>query len=334
MKIAVSGIPRGYQFPGADGNWLLDKHRAQILAAAPGAQLVEIPAHQVAEVADIEVLLAEGGNRVHYHGELDWEDYGKFFTPSLRWVQLCSAGFSDNLTPEIVAGTVVLTNAPGVHTRAIAESVLAAILSHAKHLPQRLANQQQHAWTTLANDELYGRTALILGLGQLGQAVAQLCKAFGMRVIGARRSRVHAPYVDELFDTGSLQHKLPEADYVVLTLPHTPATANLLDASAFRAMKPSAYLINVGRGATVNEADLLRALRERWIAGAYLDVFVTEPLPPDHPLWVLPSVTIVPHDSHSSPYIGDRLVNLFCDNLQRYIAQQPLRHRCDPAKGY
>ena len=111
MKIAVSSIPRGYQFPGPDGNWLLDKHRAQIFAAAPGAQLVEISAHQLAEVEGIEVLLAEGGNRVHYGGELDWEDYRRFFTPSLRWVQLCSADFSDNLTPEIVAGTVVLTNA-------------------------------------------------------------------------------------------------------------------------------------------------------------------------------------------------------------------------------
>jgi len=212
--------------------------------------------------------------------------------------------------------------------------VLAAILSHAKHLPRRLANQRQHAWTTLANDELYGRTVLILGLGRLGQAVAQLCKAFGMRVICARRSSVPAPYVDELFDAGSLLQRLPEADYIVLTLPHTPATANLLDASAFQAMKPSAYLINVGRGATVNEADMLRALGERLIAGAYLDVFVTEPLPIDHPLWELPGVTIVPHDSHSSPYIGDRLVDLFCDNLQRYLAHQPLQHLCDPAKGY
>lgn len=247
MKIAVSGIPRGYQFPRADGNWLLAKHRAQIRSVAPEIELVEIPAHQVSDVADIEVLFAEGGNTIHYPGELDRADYEKFFTPGLGWVQLCSTGFSENITPEILAGTVTLTNSPGIHTNPIAESVVAAMLAHAKRIQQRAANQQRHAWDRLDNDELAGRTVCIIGLGRIGQRVAQLCKAFDMRVIGMNRSGRHAANVDAVFAAGALTQHLPEADYVVLAAPHTPETENLLGEAAFRAMKPSAYLINVGR---------------------------------------------------------------------------------------
>jgi D-2-hydroxyacid dehydrogenase (NADP+) len=208
------------------------------------------------------------------------------------------------------------------------------MLSHAKRLPQRFEHQRRHLWTRLDNDELAGRTVLIVGLGRIGQAVARLCKAFGMRVTGVRRSGEPAPDVDEVFGVSALSRRLPEADYVVLALPLTPATENLLDASAFRSMKASAYLINVGRGRVVCEADMLRALREGWIAGAYLDVFATEPLPDEHPLWEMPNVTIVPHDSHSSPYVGDRLVSLFCENLRRYVAKEPLQNVCDVRRGY
>ena len=113
LKVAVSGIPRGYQFPGPDGNWMTDKHREQIASISSDIELIEIPAHKVDNVSGIDVVLAEGGNRVHYPGELDWEDYQKFFTPQLKWVQLCSTGFSDNITPEVLDGSVTLTNAPG-----------------------------------------------------------------------------------------------------------------------------------------------------------------------------------------------------------------------------
>jgi len=280
------------------------------------------------------VVLAEGGNRVHYPGELDWEDYQKFFTPSLRWVQLCSTGFSDNITPQVLDGTVTLTNAPGLHTIPVAESVIAAMLNHAKHLKQRGIDQRNHVWNQLKSDELFRRTVLIIGLGRIGRRVARLCKAFDMRVIGTKRRVGLVENVDTVFSVSELTKHLPQAEYIVIAVPHTPVTENMLGDKEFKAMKKSAYLINIGRGKVVEEPVMIRALREEGIAGAYLDVFVEEPLPEDHVLWDLENVVIVPHDSHSSPYIGDRMVDVFCDNLKRYVAGEPLRNICDPEKGY
>lgn len=334
IRVAVSGIPRGYHFPRVDGNWLQDKHREEILSISPAIDLVEIPADQVVDVEGVEVLLAEGGNHVHYPGELDWDDYLAFFTPSLRWVQLCSTGFRDNITPQILDGTVTLTNAVGLHTQPIAESVLAAMLEHAKGFGQRRMDQRNHQWNQLKNDELFGRTVLIVGLGHIGKKVAQLCKAFGMEVLGTKRRLEPVEYVDAVFPVADLCNRMPQADYVVLAVPHTNETEDLLGEKEFRAMKPSSYLINVGRGQVVQEQAMITALEESWIAGAYLDAFPVEPLPADHPLWDMDSAFIVPHDSHSSPYIGDRMVAIFCQNLQRYVAGEPLQNVCDPAAGY
>lgn len=336
LRLAVSGIPRGYQRPRTDGNWLTDAHRASIEAAAPGVDIREIPAHAVTDAGaeGLDVLLAEGGNRTHYPGELDRADYERFFTPSLRWVQICSTGFSDNVTPQVLDGTVTLTNAPGLHTIPIAESVLAAMLDHAKRLKQRRADQRNRVWRQLANDELFGRTVLIVGLGRIGQQVAILCQTFGMRVVGTRRSPGSVEHVDEVFPPSELIDRLVTADFIVIAVPHTPETIDMLDARAFSAMKASAYLVNVGRGVVVDEGAMIDALRSGRIAGAYLDAFVEEPLPTDSPLWGLENVLLVPHDSHSSPHIGDRMVELFCDNLRRYVAGQPLDHVCDPGRGY
>ncbi|MBN2336332.1 D-2-hydroxyacid dehydrogenase [Candidatus Bathyarchaeota archaeon] len=334
IRVAVSGIPRGYQYPRPDGNWLQEKHRRQILGVSPEIELIEVPADKVTGDEHADVVLAEGGNRTHYPGELDWADYQRLFTPSLRWVQLCSTGFSDNITPEVLDGSVTLTNAPGLHTLPIAESAVAAMLDHAKNLRQRRVDQLDRRWTQLKNDELYARTALIIGLGNIGRRVAHLCKAFDMTVIGTKRRAEPVPDVDTVFPVDELLPRLREADYVVLAAPLTPETEHMLAEPEFRAMKETAYLVNVGRGKTVHEPSLLKALRERWIAGAYLDVFETEPLPRDHPLWGIDNVFLVPHDSHSSPYIGDRVVDILTENLRRYIEGKPLSHVCDPGRGY
>jgi len=334
IKVAVSGIPRGYQFPRPDGNWLQEKHRRRILETSPDIELIEAPADRVKGDEEAEVVFAEGGNRAHYPGELDWEDYQRLFTPSLRWVQLCSTGFSDNITPEIIDGRVTLTNAPGLHTVPIAESVVTAMLDHAKKLKQRRVDQEAHLWTQLKNDELYGCTVLLIGLGNIGKRVARLCKAFDMTVIGTKRRVEPVPCVDRVFPTEKLRDNLPEADYVAVAAPLTPETEHMLREAEFKAMKPSSYFINVGRGRIAHEPSLLRALRGSWIAGAYLDVFEAEPLPADHPLWDMENVFLVPHDSHSSPYIGDRVVDIFCDNLRRYVDGEPLLHVCDPERGY
>ncbi|MBI5878148.1 MAG: D-2-hydroxyacid dehydrogenase [Chloroflexi bacterium] len=334
LRVAVSGIPRGCQTARPDGNWLSPVQRTQIESVSSRIELIEHPADRIGAPVGSEVLLAEGGNRTHYPGELDWDDYLRFFMPSLRWVQLCSTGFSDNITPQVLDGSVTLTNAPGIHTIPIAESVLAAMLDHAKRLRERRIHQQSRDWQALHTGELHGRTVLIIGLGRIGGRVAQLARAFGMRVIGVRRTTAAANEADEVIGPPALRARLPEADYVVMTAPLTPETERMLGAAELAAMKPSAYFVNVGRGSTVDEDALARAMATRQIAGAYLDAFADEPLPPAHPFWALDNVLLVPHDSHSSPHITDRMVALFCDNLRRYVGGEPLLHVCDRTRGY
>ncbi len=337
IRVAVSGIPRGYQFPRGDGNWLLEKHMNQIHAVSQKIELVELPeanVHDMRKVEDIEILFAEGGNYTHYAGELDREDYEKFFTPSLKWVQLCSTGFSDNITPEIVDGHVTLTNSPGIHTVPIAESVLAAMLEHAKRLDIRRIDQAKRRWRQVYCEDLEGATVLLIGLGNLGKRIARLCKAFGMRVIGTKRRIEPVENLDLVFPSSELGKYLPEADYVVEVAPLTTETEGLMGEAEFSAMKETAYFINVGRGRVADENAMIEALRGRRIGGAYLDCFNVEPLPLDNPLWAMNNVFLVPHDSHSSPKIGDRLVAQFCENLHRYVAGKPLLNVCDPRRGY
>jgi phosphoglycerate dehydrogenase-like enzyme len=155
-----------------------------------------------------------------------------------------------------------------------------------------------------------------------------------MTVIGTRRTAEPVAEVGEVFPVAALIERLAEADYVVVAVPHTPETEGMLGAEAFRAMKPSAYFINVGRGQVVDEPAMIEALREGRLAGAYLDAMAVEPLAEDHALWDMENVFIVPHDSHSSPFIGDRMVDIFCDNLRRYVARAPLENVCDPERGY
>jgi len=164
--------------------------------------------------------------------------------------------------------------------------------------------------------------------------VAALARAFGMRVIGVRRSGAASADADEVIPPDGLRAALPEADHIVMAAPLTAQTELMLGAPELAAMKRTAYFINVGRGRTVDEAALAQALAGGQIAGAYLDAFADEPLPPSHPFWSLPSVLLVPHDSHSSPHIAGRMVDLFCGNLRRYVAGEPLLHVCDPLRGY
>jgi phosphoglycerate dehydrogenase-like enzyme len=155
-----------------------------------------------------------------------------------------------------------------------------------------------------------------------------------MRVIGTRRNPASVENVDNVFPISELREHLPEADYVVVVAPLTPETEGLLGEAEFRAMKQTSYFINVGRGRIADEGAMIDALKERRISGAYLDCFSTEPLPVESPLWGMDNVFLVPHDSHSSPKIGDRLVDQFCENLRRYVAGKPLLNVCDPHRGY
>jgi len=259
--------------------------------------------------------------------------------PAVRWQHTPSAGVNHLLTPTSLARDLILTNGAGVHAIPIAEFVLALMLDHVKHLRKLHELQAEHRWEYRWKDgiflqELSEANVLIIGAGGIGQAIAQRASGFGMRVWGSRKNPQAHPHFEKIVGATEWYPLLPEADFVVLALPLTPETKNIINAEVLRSMKPSAYLINIARGAMVDEAALLTALTEGWIAGAGLDAFVTEPLPPDSPLWSVPNLFVTPHTSWSSRHSRTRTVNFFLDNLHRYRTGQPLQNVVDRHGGY
>jgi phosphoglycerate dehydrogenase-like enzyme len=255
--------------------------------------------------------------------------------PRLRWVQIPAAGVERFLTPATQRPSLVLTNGSGLHAIPIAEFVLAAILAHAKRLGDFRTAQQEQRWNRFTPlQELWGAKLLIIGLGGIGQAIAERANAFGMSVWGSRRHPSPFPGIERVVGPDGWRELLSEADYVVIAAPFTSQTHNLIDEQALRSMRPDAYLVNIARGQLIDEVALERALREGWIAWAALDTFVEEPLPADHPFWNLPNLSISPHTSASSPRIMERIVDLFLDNLSRYRSGQPLLNIVDKQAGY
>jgi phosphoglycerate dehydrogenase-like enzyme len=264
----------------------------------------------------------------------------------LRWLQFPGAGV-DSLKPSGLLdrdSRVIVTTAAGMNATNIAEYVFGSMLMFNWNWPQMLRLQDQHIWARsatwyhLGGRELYGQTLGIVGLGNIGRRIAQLGRAFGMRVLGIRHSDPRAgqrdPDVDETFPRGRLHDLLSQSDYVVLSVPLTPETEHLIGEAELRAMRSTAYLVNIARGGVVDEAALIRALREGWIAGAGLDVTEQEPLPSDSPLYTLPNVILTPHISGNSSHYGERLAALFADNLRRFRAGEELLNRYDPSRGY
>ena len=207
------------------------------------------------------------------------------------------------------------------------EVVLEMMLMFVKDAPSCLLMKQAREWRRFRPKLLKGQTVGILGLGVIGREIARLCKAFGMKVIGLRRSggaETPFPDVDRVYPRERLPELLAESDFVVLALPLTKETKGLIGEKELRGMKPSAYLINVARGAIVDEEALLRALEEKWIAGAGLDVFIQEPLPPESKFYELPNVIFSPHISGDMPDYELRATEVFCENLRRYLAGRAL----------
>ncbi len=256
--------------------------------------------------------------------------------PGLRWQQTPSAGVNHILTPTFLQHDITLTNGAGVHAIPISEFVLTFILYHAKQLRLLQATHDQRTWkrSWLILQELANATVLIIGAGNIGQAIAARAKAFGARVWGSRRRAEPLPNFDKVVGADEWQTLLPEVDYLVIATPLTPKTKGLIDEKVLRSLPNHAYLINIARGAIVDEAALTQALSEGWIAGAGLDTVATEPLPPESPLWSLPNIFITPHTSAISPALKGRIAELFLDNLQRYKIGQPLRNVVDKQAGY
>ncbi|MCS6801000.1 MAG: D-2-hydroxyacid dehydrogenase [Chloroflexota bacterium] len=256
--------------------------------------------------------------------------------PDLKWIQIPWAGLDQVAAAGVFERGIVVTNAKGLNARYVAEWALAAILAFAKNLPRYIRQQPAKCWDRHPALSLEEITVGIVGLGTIGSELARRAQALGMRVIAIRRSGPAAPPpgVAWLGGPADLDRLLAEADVVVLTAPHTAETRGLIGARQLQTMKRSAYLVNVARGALVDEEALAAALREGVIAGAALDVFQTEPLPPSSPLWDLDNVILTPHVSGSYEGHFHRVLRLFIANLERYIAGQPLLNVCDPEKGY
>ncbi len=252
--------------------------------------------------------------------------------PSVVWIQAAGAGI-EHLLPWDPA-RVTVTNAAGVLSRFMAEYVLGAVLMTNFGFPRYLRQQARGDWRGHPWSGVEGKTLLVVGLGRIGRATAKLASAAGLRVTGVRRSGEPVEGVAALFPPDRLHEALAEADFVVLHVPHTADTRRLIDAAALARMKPSAILINCARGAVVDEAALIETLRSESIAGAVLDVFETEPLPAESPLWQMDNVVITPHVSDSVADWQRRLAAFFCDNLDRWRAGQPLENVIDPARGY
>jgi len=250
----------------------------------------------------------------------------------LRWLQAMAAGVDWVFVPELPE-RVVVTRVPGVFGDWMAQYVLAWCGAISQRVETYRAAQRDRRWieTTLPG-RLRGSTLAVIGIGDIGRTIARLARAFGMRVIGVSRSGAEVPGVERVYRARDLHRALGAADWVVLTVPLTEATRGLIGASALAAMKPTAWLLNIARGPVVDEAALLETLRRRAIAGAVLDVFATEPLPVDHPLWGLDNVIVTPHIA--GPSTPEEMAPVFADNLARFLAGRRLRHIVDRRKGY
>ncbi|WP_083715476.1 D-2-hydroxyacid dehydrogenase [Amycolatopsis keratiniphila] len=253
----------------------------------------------------------------------------------LRWLHIASAGVDPVLFPGLQESDVVLTNSRGVFDGAIAEYVLGVVLTFAKDFARSWDLQKQRQWKHRESERIAGRRALVVGTGPIGRSIARMLRAAGLSVAGVgRRPRADDPDFGDVYASSELSRHLPGADYVVAVAPLTEQTKGMFDAEAFAAMKPGSRFVNVGRGELVVTSDLIGALRNGPLGGAALDVFDTEPLPAESPLWTMENVLISPH--MSGDFVGWRntLVEVFADNFRRWRAGEPLRNVVDKRLGY
>jgi len=261
--------------------------------------------------------------------------------PNVRWLQATSSGigqFVDRMGyPSRMPG-VVFTTASGVHARPLAEFAFMSMLGHMRGLLPTIHAQRVKHWERYAGSDLEDRTILVVGYGSIGQEIGRIAKAFGITVLGVRRRpegvdprEVHA---DELHGPSELMRLLPRADFLILAAPHTPETEKMIGAAQLAALPPGAALINVGRGSLIDEPALVESLESGHLAGAYLDVFAVEPLPQESSLWSMDNVLVSPHSGSTSDRENGRIVDLFCENLERWRAGESLVNQLDVERLY
>jgi len=271
----------------------------------------------IARVSEADVLVISGF----------WRDELLDRAGKLAYIQSIGAGYDQFPLDTLRDSGVRLANASGANRDAVAQHAMTLVLALARHIPQARDNQKAHVWRDMISviadreDDLQGHTLLIFGLGAIGSQLARIAKAFGMTVVGLKRDPTsHDGSADEVYASDRLSEMLPRADFVSLCCPLNPETTGIMDETAFRAMKPSSYLINVARGRCVDEPSLFAALRDGAIAGAAIDHFWDEPLPPESAFWDLPNLLITPHTGGETRKYEDNVTGFLAENLQRLDA--------------
>ena len=252
----------------------------------------------------------------------------------LRWIQALTAGLEGWIALPDFPAHVTLTGARGTHRMSMPENILGALFHLTKPYAAIVADQKKARWTRRVSEQLAGKTLGILGLGAIGQEVARKAAALEMSVIGMRRRPEPVPYVDRVYGPDEAALVLAASDFVLLLLPLTPATKGYMNAARLRRMKPSAHLLNFGRGDLVVDADLIEAVKTGVIAGAVLDVFTTEPLPTEHPFWATEGIVVLPHIGGMHAQRDEQVAELFVENLARFVDGRPLLHALDRSRGY
>jgi phosphoglycerate dehydrogenase-like enzyme len=256
---------------------------------------------------------------------------------NLRWIQLISAGVPQELCPPARQAGITVTNLAGLYGNSIAEHALALMVMLARNLHTVIRNQQGRKWdhdVSLTMSDLQGRTLAVVGLGNIGLGIARLARAFGMRVLGCRRTDKPAPGVDRVYARKNLHEMLGEADYVAVAAPLTAHTEGMLGPKEFEAIKRGAVYINVSRGSVAQEKALIEALKSGQVAAAGMDVFAAEPLPSDHPFWAMPQVIISPHYSGETINYSGRPAERFARNLRSWVNHADLEGIVDLEWGY
>ena len=301
-----------------------DARMAEIRAIAPDAEVrfVEGPVPAAEDVADADIVA--GHLRPPVLGAAE----------NLKWVHSWAAGPDAQLFPEMVAHPAILTSSKGNGAIPLAEHAMMLMLMLNRNAMRWIEGHRNRKWDPFFHGELNGKTVAILGAGYSGADLALKCKAFHMRTLGLRRRAEPVPNFDRMYDRSQLHEFLGEADFVVVTAPHTPDTAGMLGEREFRAMRPTAFYICFSRGRIAQDDVLYRAVDEEWIAGAGLDAHGVEPLPEDSPFWTLKNTIVTPHNGATTYATKDRGYYIFRDNLKRWMAGEPLVNVVDKQHGY
>lgn len=298
------------------------------------AQLGQLDISVYSSIVEAETELTEAEILLTYGEDLNGDILKK--CTKLQWIMVVSAGLERLPWDTLRQKKLLVTNARGIHRGPMSEYTLGVMLQLARRSQELFTLQQQKKWDrTIKVEEIQGKTLGVLGAGSIGQEIARKAKVFGMKTLGLNRSGRQIEYFDQIYPTIKLYELLEVCDYLVVVLPLTKETKHLLGVNEFARMKESAYLINISRGAVVDEQALIAAIRDKQIAGAVLDVFCQEPLPADSPLWDLDGVVITPHLSGRSPFYMERAMEIFVDNLTVFLqGYGEMRNIIDLSKGY